>query len=234
MTREQRLLADMTAMANAKLDHAQADLIQFAIDSVGRYHAASDEGPGDASAYDKPHPAPDEYWYPNSAVWEMLRDKNAARAHTPKAAESGEFPEAEFPMDSFTSWLGGQTFDDQMEAEIAIAQWAWRKALASRPKAEGVTAEVKHFKFWGTDGCKSCDTGRITLFVANEKCTVCDPESYRVKPKAEGREFEAKLRFQDGNGTQYVALSFHFSDYPKVFDMVGKRVTVREVLERGE
>ena len=38
------------------------------------------------------------------------------------------------------------------------------------------------FKFWGTDGCTNCDTGRITLFYVHDKCTECDPEAYRQPP----------------------------------------------------
>lgn len=30
------------------------------------------------------------------------------------------------------------------------------------------------FKVYGTDGCRRCDTGRITLFVKREVCEQCD------------------------------------------------------------
>jgi hypothetical protein len=46
-----------------------------------------------------------------------------------------------------------------------------------RPKYRG------EFEIWGTDACANedhCD-GRITLFVSNKKCILCDPESYRKK-----------------------------------------------------
>jgi hypothetical protein len=59
----------------------------------------------------------------------------------------------------------------------------WLAARANPPRVEGVVADPKLFKFWGTDDCKSCETGRITLFVANEKCMSCDPDSYRPTPQ---------------------------------------------------
>jgi len=48
----------------------------------------------------------------------------------------------------------------------------------TRAYATGHTAGVMQFKTWGTDGCQSCETGRITLFVANTKCIQCDPKGY--------------------------------------------------------
>lgn len=51
----------------------------------------------------------------------------------------------------------------------------------SEPK--GVIADSKLFKFYGTDECKSCETGRVTLFIANEECMSCNPKSYeRAEP----------------------------------------------------
>lgn len=43
-------------------------------------------------------------------------------------------------------------------------------------------AELKlsKFKVWGTDGCKSCEGGRITMFVANQECIQCNPQSYEA------------------------------------------------------
>lgn len=40
--------------------------------------------------------------------------------------------------------------------------------------------QLSQFKVQGTDGCASCYMGRVTLFIANEKCIKCDPASYEV------------------------------------------------------
>jgi len=59
-----------------------------------------------------------------------------------------------------------------------------------RPHAPkgGVIADPKLFKFYGSADCKSCETGRVTLFVANDECMECNPESYQRKPSPKGGE----------------------------------------------
>lgn len=51
-------------------------------------------------------------------------------------------------------------------------------------KAHTAIARLRHinnkFKVHGTDGCKSCETGRVTLFIANDECISCNPESYEL------------------------------------------------------
>lgn len=37
---------------------------------------------------------------------------------------------------------------------------------------------AEQYKFCGTTGCNSCENGRVTLFVANQDCTNCNPASY--------------------------------------------------------
>jgi hypothetical protein len=37
------------------------------------------------------------------------------------------------------------------------------------------------FTIYGTDGCESCETGRVSIFIANKKCIHCDPASYERK-----------------------------------------------------
>ncbi len=50
---------------------------------------------------------------------------------------------------------------------------------ASGQKGEfGVVADPKLFKFYGSTDCKSCETGRVTLFIANDECMSCNPKSY--------------------------------------------------------
>lgn len=46
--------------------------------------------------------------------------------------------------------------------------------------------KLNMFKPWGTDGCRKCETGRITLFVANTECMDCNPKSY--EPVSTGGE----------------------------------------------
>jgi len=61
----------------------------------------------------------------------------------------------------------------------AAGEW---KTPESAPTAAYVTwlkKTLNRFKVHGTDGCKTCDTGRVTLFIANEQCTECDPEGYQ-------------------------------------------------------
>lgn len=40
--------------------------------------------------------------------------------------------------------------------------------------------KLRRFSAYGTDGCSSCETGRVTLFVANDRCIQCDPKSYEA------------------------------------------------------
>lgn len=47
----------------------------------------------------------------------------------------------------------------------------------TEPKAR----EIK-LKPVGTDGCKSCETGRVTMFIANDQCMECFPEGYEPSP----------------------------------------------------
>ena len=47
---------------------------------------------------------------------------------------------------------------------------------------------VNKFKVHGTDGCKTCETGRITMFIANEYCITCKPDDYEIARKALGEE----------------------------------------------
>ncbi len=39
--------------------------------------------------------------------------------------------------------------------------------------------KLGQFKCCGTDGCRTCETGRVSLFVANERCRECAPETYK-------------------------------------------------------
>lgn len=52
-----------------------------------------------------------------------------------------------------------------------------RQAALQR-EVERLKAIVAAFKHWGTDGCSSCEAGRITLWAANNKCISCDPAGY--------------------------------------------------------
>lgn len=56
---------------------------------------------------------------------------------------------------------------------------------ASRTMVPSLLDEVERlkniangFKIWGTDDCKSCDSGRISLYIWNKECISCNPKSY--------------------------------------------------------
>ena len=89
------------------------------------------------------------------------------------------------------------------EDAAAKAKEAWSDAVASNPlrmwtyldgylagyeaceaAMRGEIARLRHinkkFKVHGTDGCKSCEAGRVTLFIANDECISCNPESYEL------------------------------------------------------
>lgn len=40
-------------------------------------------------------------------------------------------------------------------------------------KLSEIKARAEAFKVYGTDGCRTCDDGRITLFVKSESCLSC-------------------------------------------------------------
>jgi hypothetical protein len=59
---------------------------------------------------------------------------------------------------------------DAAEAKIE----ALEKELAKR------TWQLKQFKFSGTDGCETCETGRVDFYIANTRCHSCDPDGYKT------------------------------------------------------
>ncbi len=40
--------------------------------------------------------------------------------------------------------------------------------------------KLSQFSVYGTDGCISCECGRVSLFIANEECMRCDPAGYEI------------------------------------------------------
>jgi hypothetical protein len=59
------------------------------------------------------------------------------------------------------------------------------KNKAESPSQPSTTIELlrwklNQFKTYGTDGCRTCDNGRVTLFIANDRCLTCAPETYEV------------------------------------------------------
>lgn len=59
------------------------------------------------------------------------------------------------------------------------AMWKQRKYRAIRDLALKLPqmawdAAVDQFKVHGTDGCTSCETGRVTMYVTSTKCVSCD------------------------------------------------------------
>lgn len=55
------------------------------------------------------------------------------------------------------------------------------KLKEERERASINEKKLRAFKPYGTDGCKSCESGRVTLFIANDECLTCNPESYGPK-----------------------------------------------------
>jgi len=60
----------------------------------------------------------------------------------------------------------------------------YRNSLTS-PEATGSVEAVlrwklSQFKPYGADDCKTCDSGRVTLFIANERCIFCAPDTYEM------------------------------------------------------
>lgn len=82
----------------------------------------------------------------------------------------------------------------EYKAVIFGADWAiekmsekvelWQsKYLEANSKCERYEKILNGYKAWGTDGCKSCETGRITLFAWNTECITCDPKGYEALQK---------------------------------------------------
>jgi hypothetical protein len=77
-----------------------------------------------------------------------------------------------------------------------------KQALA----AQGNVSEPRYghdgrFKIYGTTDCKNADTGkhcggRVSLYIANEECTNCNPESYeKAPPPSAPSEEEFSIEF---------------------------------------
>jgi hypothetical protein len=69
-------------------------------------------------------------------------------------------------------WI--KVVDAKFHEEIAKA---YIEAVKERDRLKAI---VDKFKVHGTDGCRKCETGRVTMFIANENCIECDPESYEL------------------------------------------------------
>lgn len=71
-------------------------------------------------------------------------------------------------------WLNGWAQCSNLlmpEIEQLRAQLAERDKEIERLKAR--TCSHGDYKVWGTDGCSSCETGRITIYTLEEKCLKC-------------------------------------------------------------
>lgn len=56
---------------------------------------------------------------------------------------------------------------ERMAMEAAITQ-----AICDA-RHRGANEAYKKFQVWGTDGCMTCDLGRITMFVVDKHCVEC-------------------------------------------------------------
>ncbi len=70
------------------------------------------------------------------------------------------------PRDGLAAQYGNQIYPEsltQAAGAAMIFQDGWDAAMKYRGE----------FFIWGTDGCKNCDTGRITLFARAGHCFEC-------------------------------------------------------------
>jgi hypothetical protein len=61
------------------------------------------------------------------------------------------------------SWKFRRREESPLPSDVGLLKW-----------------KLKQFRVWGTDECQTCETGRVTLFIANTQCMSCNPESYTV------------------------------------------------------
>lgn len=71
---------------------------------------------------------------------------------------------------------------------------AANRCLDSKDRIDLLEWKLKQFQNYGTDGCAQCETGRVSLFIANPKCIRCDPESYEIPERFK----EARLTTKEG------------------------------------
>lgn len=85
------------------------------------------------------------------------------------------------PYIQWTSAKKDEPFDSN-NLVLPFISLAEHNHLISQLEEKLRIAELKlsKFKVWGTDGCKSCEGGRITMFVANQECIQCNPQSYEA------------------------------------------------------
>jgi hypothetical protein len=72
---------------------------------------------------------------------------------------------------------------EKLRGEVNQVNWDAMKTKLSlqRDRIASLESALNSYKVYGTDGCRKCETGRITLFYHTEKCIRCAPEDYELK-----------------------------------------------------
>jgi zona occludens toxin (predicted ATPase) len=81
-------------------------------------------------------------------------------------------------------WAPKVSFKRIEESDYELISKPEVEALLAEARARAWNEAVAQFKIFGTDGCITCEGGRVTLFVANRQCTQCAPASYERKKAA--------------------------------------------------
>lgn len=69
------------------------------------------------------------------------------------------------PIDKFINYPDDETYLSLREHSALLAE--------KDREIERLKEINSKFKFWGTDGCTKCETGRITLYYATNDCILC-------------------------------------------------------------
>ena len=77
--------------------------------------------------------------------------------------------------EQFASALGERI---AIRAFIAAKTSSHERILELERELERLKAIIGMFQVHGTGDCCDCDTGRVTLFIANKKCISCSPSEY--------------------------------------------------------
>lgn len=93
-------------------------------------------------------------------------------------------------------------------------------------ECDELKAILRKFNSTGTDGCATCDTGRVTLFRANDQCLMCAHKSTQESglEVSEVREFQLCELFY-GGGTvlqRFVLMSEHNTKVAELQEQIDK------------
>lgn len=120
--------------------------------------------------------------------------------------------------------------------EINELEAKLKEASEELEKAKAVNAK---FKPWGTDQCSECETGRVTLFRANDKCMECAPETYtkewaRSEDKDKLIEEMGKNLAKCINAMSTVKSCYFYSEYLKLDEVRKEALALYEKSKEGK